>query len=68
VRIGEWLHGIVCTFDQPLLNRHVVDGDRFGSVDMELWRFKRRYQFELLGVCFFWRGLYANSNAISQRL
>jgi hypothetical protein len=39
VRIGEWHDGIVCTFDQPLLNRHIVDRGRFGPVDMELWRF-----------------------------
>ena len=30
---------IVCTFGQPLLNRHVVDRGRLGPVDMELWRF-----------------------------
>ena len=29
---------IVCTFDQPLLNRHVIDRGRFGPVDMELRR------------------------------
>ena len=44
VRIGEWHDGIVCTFGQPLLNRHGVDRGRFGPVDMELWRFERRYQ------------------------
>jgi hypothetical protein len=44
VRIGEWHDGIVCTFEQPLLNGHVVERGGFGPVDMELWRFERRYQ------------------------
>ena len=39
VWIGERHERIVCTFDQPLLNRHVVDAGRFGPVDMELRRF-----------------------------
>ena len=50
VRIGERHDGIVCTFDQSLLRRHGVDRGGLGPVDMELRRFQRRYQRELLGV------------------
>jgi hypothetical protein len=50
VWIGGGHDGIVCTFDQPLLNRHVVVRGRLGPVDMELRRFQRRHQRELLGV------------------
>jgi hypothetical protein len=39
VWIGERHERIVCTFDQPLLNRHVVVRGRLGPVDMELRRF-----------------------------
>jgi hypothetical protein len=53
VRIGERHDGLVCTFDQPLLNRHVVVPGRLGPVEMELRRFQRRHHRELLcvGVC-----------------
>jgi hypothetical protein len=39
VRIGERHDGIVCTFDQSLLNWHVIVCGRLGPVDMELRRF-----------------------------
>jgi hypothetical protein len=39
VWIGERHDGIVGTFDQPLLNRHVVVRGGLGPVDMELRRF-----------------------------
>jgi hypothetical protein len=55
VRIGERHDGIVYTFDQSLLNGHVVVRGRLGPMDMELRRFQRRHHRELLcvrvGVC-----------------
>ena len=44
VRICKRHAIIVCTFEQPLLNGHVVERGGFGPVDMELWWFERRYQ------------------------
>ena len=44
VRICKRHASIVCTFEQPLLDGHVVERGGFGPVDMELWRFERRYQ------------------------
>jgi hypothetical protein len=37
--IGERHKRVVCTFDQSLLNRHVVVRNGLGPVDMELQRF-----------------------------
>jgi hypothetical protein len=45
-----------------LLKGHVVERGGFGPVDMELWRFKRGYQRELLSVQIWvdgWVGIYA---------
>ena len=39
VWIGERHERIVCAFDQPLLNRHLIVRGRLGPVDMELRRF-----------------------------
>ena len=58
VWIGERHAGIVCTFEQSLLSRHVVDRGRFGPVDMELRRFSWWHRGELLravvGVDVWW--------------
>jgi hypothetical protein len=50
VRICKWHASIVCTFNQPLLKRYVVERGGFGPMDMELWRFKRGCQRQLFGV------------------
>jgi len=71
VRVCKRHASIVCTFEQPLLNGHVVERGGVGPVDMELWRFERRYQRELLGVQIgvdgwigvdAWLGINANPN------
>jgi hypothetical protein len=48
--IGERHASIVCTFDQPLLSRHVVVPNRLRPVDVELRRFQWWHHRELLGV------------------
>jgi hypothetical protein len=67
VRIVERHDGSVQTFDQPLLCRYGVVRGRLGPVDMELRRFQRRYQRELLciGLCSRRRRIYT---AIGRRI
>jgi hypothetical protein len=71
VRIGEWHDGIVFTYGRPLLRRYGIVRGGLGPVDMELRRFQRRRQRELLcvgGICIRRRGIYASTRSCRRKL